>query len=192
LDRRAPASENPDFYIYDPSNPVTDFHFEESGPRDQRPIEIRNDVLVYTSEPLAADLEVTGPITAEIWASSSAKDTDFVVKITDVYPDGYSQNITPQLSGILRARYRESESSPVLLTPGKIYKFDIGLMYTSQVFMKGHSIRVSVTSSYFPHMDRNPNTGHPFGEDQEVVRAEQKIYHDIKYSSRIILPEIPR
>ena len=108
----APASENPDFYVYDPSNPVTDFRFEESGPRDQRPIEIRNDVLVYTSEPLAADLEVTGPITAEIWASSSAKDTDFVVKITDVYPDGYSQNITPPLSGILRARYRESESSP--------------------------------------------------------------------------------
>jgi len=192
LDRRAPASENPDFYIYDPSNPVTDFHFEESGPRDQRPIEIRNDVLVYTSEPLAADLEVTGPITAEIWASSSAKDTDFVVKIMDVYPDGYSQNITPQLSGILRARYRESESSPILLTPGKIYKFDIGLMYTSQVFKKDHRIRIAVTSSYFPHIDRNPNTGHPFGEDQEAVRAEQKIYHDKIFSSRIILPEIPR
>ena len=192
LDRRAPASENPDFYIYDPSNPVTDFHFEESGPRDQRPIEIRNDVLVYTSEPLAADLEVTGPITAEIWASSSAKDTDFVVKIMDVYPDGYSQNITPQLSGILRARYRESESTPILLTPGKIYKFDIGLMYTSQVFKKGHRIRMAVTSSYFPHIDRNPNTGHPFGEDQEVVRAEQKIFHDKNFSSKIILPEIPR
>jgi hypothetical protein len=80
----------------------------------------------------------------------------------------------------------------MLLTPGKIYKFDIGLMYTSQVFKKGHRIRMAVTSSYFPHIDRNPNTGHPFGEDQEVVRAEQKIYHDIKYSSRIILPEIPR
>jgi len=192
LDRRAPASENPDFYIYDPSNPVTDFHFEESGPRDQRPIETRNDVLVYTSESLAADLEVTGPITAEIWASSSAKDTDFVVKIMDVYPDGYSQNITPPLSGILRARYRESESSPRLLTPGKIYKFDIGLMYTSQVFKKGHRIRIAVTSSYFPHVDPNPNTGHPFGEDQEAVRAEQKIYHDKNFSSRIILPEIPR
>jgi len=192
LDRNMPASEDPDLYVYDPSNPVTDFRFEESGPRDQRPIETRNDVLVYTSEPLADDLEVTGPITAEIWASSSAKDTDFVVKITDVYPDGYSQNITPPLSGILRARYRESESNPKLLTPGKIYKFDIGLMYTSQVFKKGHRIRIAVTSSYFPHMDRNPNTGHPFGEDQEVVRAMQKIYHDKDFSSRIILPEIPR
>lgn len=192
LDRNTPASEDPDLYVYDPSNPVTDFRFEESGPRDQRPIETRNDVLVYTSEPLAEDLEVTGPITAEIWASSSAKDTDFVVKITDVYPDGYSQNITPPLSGILRARYRESESNPMLLTPGKIYKFDIGLMYTSQVFKKGHRIRVAVTSSYFPHMDRNPNTGHPFGEDQWVVRAMQKIYHDRDLSSRIILPEIPR
>ena len=192
LDRNAPGSENPDFYIYDPSNPVTDYHFEESGPRDQRPIEIRNDVLVYTSEPLAADLEVTGPITAEIWASSSAKDTDFVVKIMDVHPDGYSQNITPPLSGILRARYRESESNPMLLEPGKIYKLNIGLMYTSQVFKKGHRIRAAITSSYFPHMDRNPNTGRPFGEDREVVRAEQKIYHDKNFSSRIILPEIPR
>jgi uncharacterized protein len=192
LDRNMPASEDPDLYVYDPSNPVTDFRFEESGPRDQRPVETRNDVLVYTSKPLADDLEVTGPITAEIWASSSAKDTDFVVKITDVYPDGYSQNITPPLSGILRARYRESESNPKLLTPGKIYKFDIGLMYTSQVFKKGHRIRIAVTSSYFPHLDRNPNTGHPFGEDQEVIRAMQKIYHDKDFSSRIILPEIPR
>lgn len=192
LDGQAPASENPDVYIYDPSNPVTDFRFEESGPRDQRPIEIRNDVLVYTSEPMAEDLEVTGPIKAEIWASSSAQDTDFVVKITDVYPDGYSQNITPQLSGILRARYRESESRPVLMTPGKIYKLDIGLMVTSQVFKKGHRIRIAVTSSYFPHMDRNPNTGRPFGKDREIMRAEQKIYHDKNFASRIILPVIPR
>jgi len=192
LDCTAPALENPDVYIYDPSNPVTDFRFEESGPRDQRPIEIRDDVLVYTSEPLAADLEVTGQIKAEIWASSSAQDTDFVVKITDVYPDGYSQNITPPLSGILRARYRESESRPALMTPGKIYKLDIGLMYTSQVFKKGHRIRIAVTSSYFPHIDRNPNTGHPFGEDRDVIRAEQKIFHDKNCSSRIILPVIPR
>ena len=192
LDRGAPESEKPDSYIYDPANPVTDYRFEETGPRDQRPIEMRNDVLVYTSDPLPTDLEVTGPITAELWASSSAKDTDFVVKVTDVYPDGCSQNITPPLSGILRARYRESETSPMLLTPGRIYRFDIGLMYTSQVFKRGHRIRVAVTSSYFPHMDRNPNTGHPFGEDKEIVRAEQKIYHDKGYSSRVILPVIPR
>jgi len=80
----------------------------------------------------------------------------------------------------------------VLLEPGKIYKLKIGLMYTSQVFKKGHRIRAAITSSYFPHMDRNPNTGHPFGEDREVLRAEQKIYHDKIFSSRIILPEIPK
>jgi putative CocE/NonD family hydrolase len=137
-------------------------------------------------------MEVTGSISAEIWASTSAKDTDFVVKVTDVYPDGYSQNITPPLSGIIRARYRQSESRPLLLTPGEIYKFDIGLMYTSHVFKRDHRIRVSVTSSYFPHMDRNLNTGHPFGEDREMARADQKIYHDKNYPSRIILPVIPR
>jgi len=191
LNRQKPTAENPDHYIYDPANPVTDY-IGGSGPRDQRSIEVRNDILVYTSEPLASDLEVTGPIKAEIWASSSAKDTDFIVKVTDVYPDSYSQNITPPLSGILRARYRESESTPQLLSPGKIYKFTIGLMYTSHVFKAGHRIRVSVTSSYFPHIDRNPNTGHPFGEDAELISATQTIYHDDKHPSRIILPIIPR
>ncbi len=191
LDRQQPAAETPDRYIYDPANPVTDYT-ERSGPRDQRPVEVRNDVLVFTSEPLASDLEATGPIEAEIWASSSAKDTDFVVKVTDVYPDGTSQNITPPLSGILRAKYRESESEPQLLSPGKIYKFTIGLMYTSHVFKAGHRIRVSITSSYFPYIDRNLNTGHPFGEDAELVRATQTIYHDEKHPSRVILPIIPR
>ena len=192
LDRSSPNSENPDSYVYDPANPVIDYLFEQTGPRDQRPLETRNDFLVYTSEPLTTDVEVTGSMTAEIWASTSAKDTDFVVKVTDVSPDGYSQNITPPLSGIIRARYRESESRPMLLTPGEIYKFDIGLMYTSHVFKKDHRIRVSVTSSYFPHIDRNPNTGHPYGEDKDAVRADQKIYHDKKFPSRVIFPVIPR
>ncbi len=192
LDTEFPKNEPHDSYVYDPSNPVTDFLFEETGPRDQRPIEVRNDVLVYTSEPLKSDLEITGPITAEIWASSSAKDTDFIVKINDVYPTGYSQNITPPLSGILRARYRDSESKPSLLEPGKIYKFKIGLMYTSHVFKRGHKIRVSIMSSYFPHIDRNMNTGNPFGEDEAMVCAEQKIFHDVEHPSSVILPVIPR
>jgi len=191
LNKQQPSGEIPDIYIYDPANPVTDYT-ERSGPRDQRSVEVRNDVLVYTSEPLASDLEATGPIKAVIWASSSAKDTDFVVKVTDVYPDGTSQNITPPLSGVLRARYRESESSPLLLSPGKIHGFTIDLMYTSHVFKAGHRIRVSITSSYFPYIDRNPNTGHAFGEDSELIRATQTIYHDEKHPSRVILPIIPR
>ena len=193
LDREQPVAENPDDYIYDPANPVTHPR-GGAGPHDQRPVEVRNDVLVYTSKPLESDLEVTGPIVAEIWASSSAKDTDFLFKVTDIYPDGYSQNITPTSSGVIRARYRESESEPQLLSPGKIYKFRIGegLVYTSHVFKAGHRIRVSITSSYFPHLDRNPNTGHPFGEDAELVKATQTIYHDEKHPSRVILPIIPR
>jgi putative CocE/NonD family hydrolase len=192
LSKEEPAAENPDRYIYDPANPVTDYFFERPGPRDNRPVEIRNDVLVYSSEPLKKDMEVTGPIKAEIWASSSAKDTDFIVKITDVFPDGLSQTITPPLSGIMRARYRESELKPLLLTPGEIYKYTIGLMHTCYVFKAGHRIRVSLTSSYFPHVDRNPNTGHPFGEDDEFMIAQQIIYHDEKRPSKVILPIIPR
>ena len=192
LSKEKPVAENSDRYIYDPANPVTDYFFEKPGPRDNRPVEIRNDVLVYTSEPLKKGMEITGPIKAEIWASSSAKDTDFVVKITDVYLNGYSQTVTSPLSGILRARYRESESSPKLLEPEKVYKFTINLMYASHVFKAGHRIRCSVTSSYFPHIDRNPNTGHPFGQDTELSSATQIIYHNEKYPSNIIFPLIPR
>ncbi len=192
LSRQRPKAEKLDHFVYDPSNPVIDYFFENPGTRDLRSIEARNDVLVYTSAPLKEDLEVTGPINAEIFASSSAKDTDFVVKVSDVYPDGYSQNITPPLSGVIRARYRDSESEPSLLNPGQIYKFHIDLMFTSHVFKEGHRIRISITSSYFPIIDRNPNTGHPFGEDAEWMCAKQAVYHDDKHPSRFILPVIPR
>ena len=192
LVRTKPGEEPPDRYTYDPANPVTDYFFETPGPRDNRPFEARNDVLVYTSEPLPQDTEVTGDIQAEVWASSSAKDTDFVVKVTDVYPSGFSQNITPPLSGIIRARYRDSESRPSLLDPGQVYRFAIDSMSTSHVFRKGHRIRVWLTSSLFPHIDRNPNTGHPFGQDAEVVVANQTIYHDAKHPSRVILPIMNR
>jgi putative CocE/NonD family hydrolase len=191
LSRENPKAEKPDHYVYDPTNAITDRSLEP-GPRDQRPVERRNDVLVYTSAPLAKELEVTGPIRAELWASSSARDTDFIVKLTDVYPDGYSQNIIPPLSGILRARYRESEFKEQLLDPGKIYKFSVNLMYTSHVFKAGHRIRVSVTSSDFPHIDRNPNTGNAFGKDAQLISATQTLYHDERHLTLVMLPVIPR
>jgi uncharacterized protein len=191
LSRQDPKAEEPDGYIYDPANAITD-RSSGSGPQDQRSVESRNDVLVYTSTPLPKELEVTGPITAEIWASSSARDTDFIVKLTDVNPEGYSQNITPPLSGILRARYRQSEFKQQLLIPGEIYKFNVNLMYTSHVFKAGHRIRMSITSSAFPHIDRNPNTGGPFGEDAQFNSATQTIYHDEKHPSLVMLPIIPR
>ncbi|MBP1767785.1 MAG: CocE/NonD family hydrolase, partial [Candidatus Aminicenantes bacterium] len=136
--------------------------------------------------------EVTGDIQAEVWASSSARDTDFVVKVTDVHPSGLSQNITPPLSGIVRARYRDSESKPSLLDPGRVYRFAIDSMSTSHVFKKGHKIRVWISSSLFPHIDRNLNTGHAFGEDAEMVPAAQAVYHDPGHPSRVILPVIAR
>jgi putative CocE/NonD family hydrolase len=192
LSKEEPEEEDSDRFLYDPSNPVTDYFFEEPGARDLRTIEVRNDVLVYTSDPLGKDMEVTGQIEAQIFASSSAKDTDFVVKVSDVHPNGYSQNISPPLSGVIRARYREYESAPSLLTPGYIYKFTIGLLFTSHVFKKGHRLRISITSSYFPLIDRNPNTGHPFGTDSEWMCAKQTIFHDNEHPSRIILPVILR
>lgn len=187
-----PDDQEPDRYTYDPANPVTDHFFERPGPHDNRPFEVRNDVLVYTSEPLSQDMEVTGDIRAELWASSTAKDTDFVVKVTDVHPSGLSQNITPPLSGIIRARYRDSESKPSLLDPGRVYRFVVDSMSTSHVFKKGHRIRVWISSSLFPHIDRNMNTGHAFGEDTEMVPASQTVFHDAGRPSRIILPVIPR
>ncbi len=191
LGRPKPQGALEDHYTYNPANPVTDYFFEQVGPRDLRPIEARNDVLVYTSESLLKDMEVTGEITAELWASTTARDTDFIVKIADVRPDDYSQNITPPLSGIMRARYRESESNPVLLEPGKTYKFTIDSMYTSHVFKAGHKVRVWISSSYFPHVDRNPNTGKPFGSGTDMIPARQTIYHDAQRPSRIILPVMP-
>jgi putative CocE/NonD family hydrolase len=192
LVRAKPGKEPPDHYTYDPANPVTDYFFETPGPRDNRPFEARNDVLVYTSEPLAQDMEVTGDIQAEVWASSSAKDTDFVVKVTDVYPSGFSQNIMPPLSGIIRARYRDSESRPSLLDPGRVYRFVVDSMSTSHVFRTGHRIRVWLTSSFFPHIDRNPNTGQAFGQDAEIVSAALTVYHDADHPSRVILPVVSR
>ena len=192
LSRKMSQGAKWDRYVYDPANPVTDHFFETAGPRDLRPFEARNDVLVYTSEPLSEDLEVTGDIQAELWASSSARDTDFIVKISDVHPSGLSQSLTPPLSGIIRARYRDSESAPSFLNPGQTYRFVIGSMSTSHVFRKGHRIRVWTSSSFFPHIDRNPNTGHVFGSDAEMVPATQTVFHDRKHPSRIILPVIAR
>lgn len=194
------ADGEADHYVYDPANPVETLgganlvlpHYEE-GPKDQRAIEGREDVLVYTSEILKEDIEVTGPVKAKIWASSSAPDTDFVVRLVDVYPDGFAQNLT---DGILRARYRNFEKTGEvsLLNPGEIYLFEVDLWATSNVFKRGHRIRVDVTSSNFPRWDRNPNTGHSLVEDteKEFQIAEQRVFHNKEYASHIILPIIPK
>ena len=157
------------------------------GPYDQRPVEAT--LLTYTTEPLAEDVEVTGPVTAVLYASSTALDTDWVVKLSDVDPTGYSRLLT---EGVLRARYRDSKEHPTLLVPGTVYPFTIDLWATSNLFKKGHRIRVTVSSSNFPRYDRNPNTGREVRNEKEMVVAVNTIYHDPDHPSHLVLPIIPR
>ncbi len=185
------ASSRPDTYTYDPNDPVPT---GASGgysrnPADQRGIEQRPDVLVYTTAPLSEDIEVTGPLAVTIWIQSSAKDTDFTGKLVDVFPDGTAR---PLADGILRARYRSGPATPTLLTPGSPTEITIDLGATSNLFKAGHRVRLEVSSSNFPRFDRNPNTGGVFGEDRDVQPAEQAILHDAAHPSRLILPVIPR
>jgi putative CocE/NonD family hydrolase len=163
-------------------------HPARVGPRDQHEIEERKDVLVYTTPPLEEDIEVTGNVVLKVFASTDCKDTDFTGKLVDVHPDGYAQIL---LEGVIRGRYLKSYKEENLLTPGTIYEFYVDLWSTSQVFQKGHRIRLEVSSSNFPKYDRNPNTGHKFGEDAELQVAHQKIYHDAAHPSHLILPVIP-
>jgi putative CocE/NonD family hydrolase len=192
----APQGDSePDRYRYDPNDPVPTVGGNNccgsptpAGPRDQRPIESRNDVLVYTSDFLDREVEVTGPVKVVLYASSDAPDTDFVAKLVDVFPDGRAFNMA---EGVLRARYRESLSRPRPLEPGKVYEMSIDLIGASNTFLKGHRIRVDITSSDFPEFDRNPNTGEPFGITANVRVAQQAIYHTGSRPSHIVLPVIP-
>jgi putative CocE/NonD family hydrolase len=195
LSRISPASEqHSDSFVYDPNDPVPTrggslLGPNPTGPCDQRPVETRQDVLVYTSAPLAEDLEITGPLSARLFAASSATDTDFTVKLVDVWPNGYAQNIQ---DGIIRARYRGSRTHPSLLTPGEVYEYTIDMWATSYVVKPGHRLRVEVSSSNFPHYDRNLNTGGPLFKESNFKQATQTIFHDAAHPSRVILPIIPR
>jgi putative CocE/NonD family hydrolase len=189
-----PPSEEPaDSYVYDPNDPAPTRGGNNlvipMGVYDQRPVEERRDVLVYTSEPLERDTEVTGPLTVKLYASTSARDTDFTAKLVDVCEDGCARNLT---DGIIRARYRESMSSPSLLEPGRAYCYTIDLWATSNVFKAGHQIRLEVSSSNFPRFDRNTNTGGVIASDTELKPAIQTILHDAAHPSHVTLPIVPR
>ena len=198
LDTAAPTSETPDRFDYDPEHPVMtaggstccseDLTPISMGPREQQAVEWRPDVLVYSTPPLESDVEVTGPVKAVLYASSSARDTDFTAKLVDVSPNGTAINVA---QGIIRARYRDSWEKPELMQPGQVYKFEIDLWSTSNCFLAGHRIRVEVASSNFPQFDRNPNTGNPFGQDAELQVARQTVYHDADHPSHIVLPVFP-
>lgn len=178
-------------YTYDPKNPVPTIGGPNltlpAGPMDQRKIEFRPDVLVFSSEPLQEPLEVTGRVKVILWASSDAPDTDFVAKLCDVYPDGRSFNVC---EGIIRARFREGFSKEQWMQPSKIYRFEIDLWSTSIVFNKGHRIRLLVTSSNAPAFDPNPNTGEPFYPEDKTRVARNTIHMSPDHPSQILLPVV--
>ena len=192
LSFEGPTDEPADSYLFDPHDPVPTVGGTiigvEGGVRDQRQVEGRPDVLVYTSDPLPVDLEVTGPVRMTLYAASSAPDTDFTAKLVDVHPDGFAANI---VEGVVRARFRESLTDPTPISPGRVYRLPIDLWSTSQVFLAGHAIRLEVSSSNFPRYDRNANTGLPFGEDSRLATARQTVFHDGSRPSHVVLPIIP-
>jgi putative CocE/NonD family hydrolase len=193
LDLHAPEDEQADTFVYDPQDPVpthggNNLFGAKAGPYDQQGIEARQDVLVYTSEALPEPVEVTGPVNMVLFASSTAPDTDFTAKLVDVYPDGRAINLC---EGIIRARYRNSDSDPSLIEPQQIYRYEIDLWVTSNVFLPDHRIRLEISSSNFPRFDRNPNSGKQFGTDTELRKATQTIYHDPEHPSHLVLPMIP-
>ena len=193
----APGDEPPDVFLYNPADPAPtrggqlccNPYFAASGAFDQQEIEARPDVLVYSTPPLAADTEVTGPITVTLWAATSAADTDFTAKLVDVCADGCARNLT---DGIIRARYRDSMSQPSLPEPGRAYRYTIDLWATSNVFHAGHRIRLEISSSNFPRFDRNPNTGGEIAAETGLKPALQTILHDAAHPSHVSLPIVPR
>jgi putative CocE/NonD family hydrolase len=209
-----PLNEPPTTFLFDPRNPVptlggnvssqgklmfqgaadqrdrTDFWLT----RDTKPLSQRKDVLVFRTPPLAGDIEVTGPLAVKLWASSNARDTDFTVKLVDVYPPNsdYPEGVDLNVEdGIVRARYRNNLDHEEFLEPGKPYEFTIEMYPTSLVFKRGHRIRLDVSSSNFPRFDVNPNTGEPLNDNRRWRTAQNTIYSDADHPSSLILPTIP-
>jgi len=188
LNYNLPDNEPTDHYIFDPMDPVITRGGRNldllKGAQDQKDAERRTDVLVYSTDPLVDGIEVTGPVKMILYACSSVTDTDFIVKLVDVYPRGKAINI---LDAGIRARFRNGEDNPSLIEPNKIYQYQIDLGNTSNYFRKGHRIRIEISSSNFPRFDINSNLG---GENksQAYILAEQTIFHNIKYPSHLLIP----
>jgi uncharacterized protein len=195
---KAPDKDQPDAFVYDPANPVTSYggnvcctgNAIQAGSFDQRKMEARADVLVYTSQPFTEPTELTGPIVPTLYVSSDAKDTDFTVKVLDVYPDGRAFNLD---ESIQRMRYREGYDKPVaFMEKGKVFKATLQPLNTSNYFEKGHRLRIEVSSSNFPRFDRNLNTGgHNYDEDKGVV-ARNAVHHSKAYPSSLTYTMVAR
>jgi uncharacterized protein len=193
LGAESPAAELPDRYAYDPQDPPAwweghDLWAAAKHLGDRRPLEQRPDVLTYTGPVLTEPLEVVGPLGAVLWVSTTAPDTDFVVSLVDVWPDGYVQLVQ---QGIRRLRYRDSDTEPVLAEPGEVYRIEVSLAATGYLFAAGHQLRVEVASAEFDRWDRNPNTGHEFAADAVTTVAVQTVFHDGDRPSHVVLPVVP-
>lgn len=197
LSTSKPTSDNPDGFVYDPMNPVPSYggnvcctgNAIKGGAFDQRQMETRNDILVYTTDALNEGVEVSGFIESTLYVSSDVKDTDFTIKLIDVYPDGTAYNLDETIQ---RVRYREGYDKEVLMEEGKVYKVDLTPMSTSNYFEKGHSIRIEISSSNFPRFARNLNTGGNNYDEKEGIIANNNVHHSVEYPSHIKLPMIKK
>ena len=167
---------------------VSHHHGFINGADDNGPLAARKDILVYNSEPMTEPLAIAGPVKMKLFAATDGPDTDWVVKLIDVAPNGFAFNVC---EGILRARYRKGVDKPELLKAGEVYEYEVDLVGTANVFLPGHRIRVDITSSHFPQFDRNPNTGEPFGTSAKVRVAQQTVFHSAERASHILLPVVP-
>lgn len=192
LSPEPPGGETPDGFKYDPADPVPFItepsFFQVGGPDDYRPVERRDDVLVYSTPPLAEPMEICGSLRVKLFAASSAKDTDWTAKVLDVHPDGYAQRLN---DGIIRARFRKGLDRQLPLEPGKVEEYEIDCWSTCIRLPKGHRLRVEISSSAFPKFDRNLNTGGPIGTEKAGVPAEQTVFHDSGRASYVLLPIVP-
>ena len=193
----APKTDLPDQFSYDPANPVNSFggnvccigNAIQGGSLNQQTMELREDILVYSTPPLTEDVEISGFIESVLFVSSDAKDTDFTLKLIDVYPDGKAYNLDETIQ---RVRYREGYDKEVFMEKDKVYEVKLSALSTSNFFPKGHQIRIEISSSNFPRFDRNLNTGGNNFDEKVGVIAKNKVHHNTKYPSRIILPMIKK
>jgi putative CocE/NonD family hydrolase len=194
----APAADTPDSFSYDPLKPVPSYggnvcctgNAVQAGSFDQRKMEARDDILVYTSAPFTQGTELSGPITPTLYVSSDAKDTDFTVKVLDVYPDGRAYNLD---ESIQRMRYRNGYDKPAAwMEKGKVYKVTLQPLTTSNYFAAGHRLRIEVSSSNFPRFDRNMNTGGNNYDEVKGVVARNSLHHSAEYPSQITVTVVPR
>jgi len=193
----APKADQTDEFVYDPANPVPSFggnvccigNAIQGGSFDQQTMELREDILVYSTPPLTEDVEISGFIESILFVSSDAKDTDFTLKLIDVYPDGKAYNLDETIQ---RVRYREGYDKEVFMEKDKVYEVKLSALSTSNFFPKGHQIRIEISSSNFPRFDRNLNTGGNNYDESKGLIAKNKVHHSSKYPSRIILPLIKK